>query len=86
MSTLSINLNTSSYDLSIFFKIYSSNFISIFICLSEKVLVKITLIKSSVGKSIPISIKLSNLDFKSFNLTFIFFMGFFELTTIYWST
>jgi len=51
--------------------------------LSEKFLVKITLIKSSVGRSMPISIKLSNLDFKSFNLIGNNLMGSKELMIIY---
>ena len=53
--------------------IYSEIFGVKFICLSEKDFVIITLSNSSVGKSIPISIKLFNLDFKSFKLKFNFF-------------
>ena len=41
------------------------------ICLSENVLEIMTLIRSSGGKFIFISIKLSNLDFKSFKLILI---------------
>ena len=50
-------------------------FFVISICLSEKFFVKITLNSSSVGKSIPISKKLLNLELKSFNFTLNFLSG-----------
>ena len=55
-STLLIKSNISSYDLLIFLKIYSNILASILTCLSEKFLVRITLIKSSVGNPIPTSL------------------------------
>ena len=45
------------------------------ICLSEKDFDIITCNKSSVGKSIPINIKLFILDFKSLSLKLAFFIG-----------
>ena len=58
-------------------------FLLIEICLSEKFFVNITFIKSSVGKSIPTSIKLVNIEFKSFNFILNFFNEIGELIIKY---
>ena len=54
-------------------------FFSTLICLSEKFFVSITLIKSSLGRFIPIFIISLILDFKSGSLNLYWLIGFFEV-------
>ena len=53
------------------------------ICLSEKFFVKITLIKSSLGKLIPMVKLLLTLDIKSGNLNLYELIGFFDIIKKY---
>ena len=80
-----INLNTFSYDRSMFFIIYSDTFGLMSICLSEKYFDIITSNSSSVGNSIPKLVKLSILDFRSPKVYFELLIGCKELTTTYFS-
>ena len=82
MSISLVNLDILSYDLSIFLVINSRFLLLKSICLSENVLDIITLMRSSVGKLISISKKLSNLDFKSINLISRFLILIFEFKII----
>ena len=63
--------------------LFDSNLLSILTCLSEKFLLIITFIISSVGRSIPIFMKLLNRDLRSSNFNSKDCIGFKELIIIY---